>query len=164
MILKAFAAAIVVFTPLGASQSFGQVLPTPTAAPAAAIQAVRRVVADFGKQLRSVSVLAPPADVAAGMQKAYAAFVTPDLLESWKRAPLNAPGKRASSPSPERIDIDTIAAMGRDAFTVVGKVILLTDQERRNGGIFQANPVTMTVVHRKGKWLISNYVEKEARQ
>lgn len=160
MVLNAFAAAIVVFTALGASQSFGQVLPTATAAPAAAFHAVRRVVADFGMQLRSMSVLAPPANVAAGMQKAYAAFVTPDQLERWKRALLNAPSKRASTPSPERID--TIGAKGRDVFTVVGKVILLTVQERRNCGTFQANPVTMTVVHRKGGWLISNYVEKEA--
>ena len=43
-----------------------------------------------------------------------------------------------------------------------GKVILLTAQERRDGGIFQANPVTMTVEQRRGKWVITAYDEQEA--
>jgi hypothetical protein len=47
---------------------------------------------------------------------------------------------------------------------VKGKVILLTAQERRDGGIFQANPVTMTVEQRHGKWVITAYHEQEAEE
>jgi len=34
-----------------------------------------------------------------------------------------------------------------------GEVILLTAQERREGGVFQPNPVTMIVAWQHGKWV-----------
>jgi hypothetical protein len=37
-------------------------------------------------------------------------------------------------------------------------------QERRDGGIFQANPVTMTVKQLHGKWVITAYDEQEAEE
>ena len=155
------AVALILFAAASVSPSPGQTQGAGTPK-SADDQAVRQVVTDFGKQLRSVSVLAPPTDVASGMRKAYGPFVTPELLAKWQRAPSNAPGKRTSSPSPERIDIESAAPKGRDEYSVVGKVILLTEQERRNGGVFQANPVRMTLVRRQGQWLISTYQEKEA--
>jgi hypothetical protein len=125
-------------------------------------EAVRMVVDEFGKRLRSVAVLAPREVVVDAMEQAYSAYVAPELLATWKNNPEKAPGKRTSSPSPERIDISAIKNKGRDAYTVIGKVILLTAQERREGGVFQANPVTMIVARRHGKWLITAYEEIEA--
>ena len=125
-------------------------------------QAVRTVVTEFGKRLRMVAILAPKEIVAKVMDQEFSAFVAADLLATWKDNPEIAPGKRTSSPSPERIDISAIKASGHDAFLVNGKVILLTAQERREGGIFQANPVTMVVAQQHGKWVITAYKEEEA--
>jgi len=135
--------------------------PEGTSGAGAQRQAVRTVVTDFGKRLRMVAVLAPKDIVGKAMDEAYSRFVAPDLLEAWKNDPERAPGKRTSSPSPERIDITSITAKGRDTYTVRGKVILLTAQERREGGVFQANPVTITVAQQGQKWVITAYAEKE---
>ena len=124
--------------------------------------AVKTVVTEFGKRLRMVAVLAPKEMVTKAMDEEYSAFVSADLLAMWRNNPEEAPGKRTSSPSPERIDISSIEAQGPDAYVVKGKVILLTAQERRDGGIFQANPVTMMVEQRHGKWVITAYDEQEA--
>ena len=126
--------------------------------------AVKTVVTEFGKRLRMVAVLAPKEMVTKAMDEEYSAFVSADLLAIWKNNPEKAPGKRTSSPSPERIDISSIEAKGHDTYVVKGKVILLTAQERRDGGIFQANPVTMTVEQRRGKWVITAYDEQEAEE
>ncbi len=161
MLRRAVSAGLILIAAGLASPSPAQ-NPPAAAAREADDRAVRQTVAEFGKQLRAVSVLAPAAQVAASMDQSYATFVVPELLASWKRAPLKAPGKRTSSPSPERIDIDTATPKGPDGYSVAGKVILLTAQERKKGGIFQANPVRMTLVRRQGRWLISAYEEKEA--
>ena len=140
------------------------ILATPAAwaeVPASHEEAARAVVAEFGKRLREVSVLAPKQMAAAAMDRAYSTYVAAELLATWKSDPEKAPGKRTSSPSPERIDISTIKASGRHALVVTGKVILLTAKERRDGGVFAANPVTMTIAKRQGKWLITAYEERE---
>jgi hypothetical protein len=125
-------------------------------------EAVRTVVSGFGKRLREVSVLAPKEIAARAMDQAYSTYVAAPLLAGWKKNPEKAPGKRTSSPSPERIGISTVKANGRDAFVVTGKVILLTAKERRDGGVFAANPVTMTLAKRQGRWMITAYEEREA--
>lgn len=120
----------------------------------------RATVAAFGRRIGQVSVLAPKEQVAKGMDDIYAAHVAPELLSRWKNDPETAAGKRTSSPSPERIDVERVEARGADAFVVTGKVILLTAKERRDGGIFSSHPVTMTVTRRNGRWLITAYEEK----
>jgi hypothetical protein len=153
-------AAILLITTV-TSHAWGQA-PTAVSHPADQKQAVTTVVTEFGRRFRMVAVLAPKELVAKAMDEAYSDLVSADLLATWKDNPENAPGKRTSSPSPERIDISSIRAKGHDAYVVKGKVILLTAQERREGGVFQANPVTMTVSQQNGKWVITAYKEKEA--
>ena len=152
--------AIVLFAFLATTQASAQTAASKTGQE----EAVRTVVAEFGKRLRQVSVLAPKQMAAAAMDQAYATYVAADLLAAWKKDPEKAPGKRTSSPSPERIDVSTIKASGRDAFNVTGEVILLTAKERRDGGVFAANPVTMMVAKRGGRWLITAYEESEGSQ
>lgn len=121
----------------------------------------RRVVTEFGKVLGQVSVLAPRLTAAATIERVYAPFIAGDLLARWKRAPDKAPGKTTSSPSPERIDITSVTASVPDGFVVTGTVIMLTAKERRDGGVFASNPVTLTLAHRKGRLLITSYDEKQ---
>jgi hypothetical protein len=134
--------------------------PPPGAAAPCQRAAARAVVGAFGRRLRLVATLAPKAIAAEAMGKAHAGLVAPELLAAWKASPETAPGKRTSSPSPERIDITAIRA-GRRACVVSGTLILLTAQERREGGVFQANPVTITVAQQHGQWLITAYEEEE---
>jgi hypothetical protein len=151
----------ILVTTVVASHSWAQ---PPTAVPRSADQKqlVRTVVTEFGKRLRMVAALAPREVADKAMDEEYSPFVSADLLTTWKKNPEKAPGKRTSSPSPERIDISSIRSKGHRAYLVKGKVILLTSQERRDGGVFQANPVTMTVAQQHGKWVIMAYQEKEA--
>jgi hypothetical protein len=128
--------AAILLTTSGTSPLWAQ---APTAIPRTSDQAtaVRTVVTEFGKRLRMVAVLAPKEMVAKAMDEEYPALVSTDLLAIWKNNPEKAPGKRTSSPSPERIDISSIEAKGHDTYVVKGRVILLTAQERRDGGIFR---------------------------
>ena len=142
------------------SHSWGQAPSLPSKADQE--KAVRTVVTEFGKRLRMVAILAPKEMVVAAMDQEYSAYVAANLLATWKNNPEIAPGKRTSSPSPERIDISSIEATGPNSYAVTGEVILLTAQERREGGVFQANPVTMIVARQHGNWVITAYAEKES--
>ena len=99
--------------------------------------AVKMVVTEFGKRLRMVAVLAPKEMVTKAMDEQYSTLVSADLLAVWKNDPEKAPGKRTSSPSPERIDISSIEAKGHDTYVVKGKVILLTAQEQETVRFFR---------------------------
>jgi hypothetical protein len=158
MRMLAIAGAVVLLTVMAPPQSRAQAQATTHKTGEGEVKAL---VAEFGKRLREVSVAAPKEMAIAAMDRAYSPYVAADLLAAWKNDPEKAPGKRTSSPSPERIDISTMKATGRDAFVVTGKVILLTAKERRDGGVFAANPVTMTIARRDGKWLITTYEERE---
>src|SRR5581483_653321 len=57
---------------------------------------VQATVEGFGSQLKMVSLLAP--DAAAQIQTQYAAYVAPELLQTWAADPSNAPGRQTSSP------------------------------------------------------------------
>jgi hypothetical protein len=81
------------------------------------------LVASFGDELRSVSLLAPPAELAKEMDQHYAIFVHPDLLAKWKADPSLAPGRRTSSPYPDRIDVLNATKNPDGTFTVNGNII-----------------------------------------
>ena len=108
-----------------------------------------------------VAVLAPKEIVAQSMDAEYAPLVAAELLTAWKNHPENAPGKHFSSPWPTRIDITSVKARGAHCYFVKGKVILMTTNEVKYGGIFQANPVAITVAYKHRRWLITAYTETE---
>src|SRR5690348_5068827 len=66
-------------------------------------RAVRRLVRLFGSRMQTVSLLAPDSIAASRLQEAYGTLVTPDLLSDWMARPTAAPGRRVSSPWPDRI-------------------------------------------------------------
>jgi hypothetical protein len=161
MRLIALVSVAVLFTSSLTLHAWGQA-PTAVSRTADRKQVVTTVVTEFGRRLRMVALLAPKEQMTKSMDEAYSGLVAAGLLATWKSNPEKAPGKRTSSPSPERIDISSITTKGHDAYVVKGKVILLTAQERREGGVFQANPVTMTVSQQNGRWVITAFEEKEA--
>jgi len=113
---------------------------------------VRTTVAQFGNQLNTVSVLSPTA--AEDIRKAYASYVTPELLSVWEANPLTAPGRTTSSPWPDHIEVDTVTMNATGGYDVLGRIMLVTSTG--DAGII---PVTLTVSDVGGSFLISRYEE-----
>ena len=86
-------------------------------------RAVRQLVAVFGSRMRTVSLLAPDSIAASHLQEAYGTLVTPDLLSDWMARPVSAPGHRAASSSPDRIDVRSVKPSGADEYLVTGALI-----------------------------------------
>jgi len=120
--------------------------------------AVRRVVEDFGSQLKDVSLLAPSADVEAAMRANYSPYVLDVLVQEWAIDPANAPGRLTSSPWPDRIDIRTMTKETDTRYRVEGDIVEVTNE---GGGINEEptealrRPVTIIVEHLEDGWRIT---------
>lgn len=123
--------------------------------------AVRRLVEDFGQQLKDVSLLAPSADVAAAMQANYSPYVLDVLIQEWVIDPMNAPGRLTSSPWPDSIDIRTVTKETDTRYRVEGDIVEVTNE---GGGIGEEptetlrRPVTITAEHLEGGWRITEFI------
>jgi hypothetical protein len=117
---------------------------------------VRQVVEQFGGRMKMVSTLAPDSIAARAVREAYSGLVTPTLLDRWGADPAHAPGKDVSSPWPERIRIDSMAAAGTGECRVSGAIVYVTSVEMANGGAAALVPVTLRVVSDDG-WRISAF-------
>lgn len=113
---------------------------------------VRTTVAQFGNQLNTVSVLSPgaPEDI----RKAYAAFVSPELLASWVADPESAPGRDVSSPWPDHIETDSVVMNEDGSYAVEGRIMLVTST-----GDAGSIPVSLTVANVGGGFVITRYEE-----
>lgn len=121
---------------------------------------VRALVENFGLQLQMVSLLAP--DAASQLERQFSDFVGPELLQKWianLATPLNPdvlqdiPGRLASSPWPDRIEIDDLKTLQPDQYFVTGSVIEV-DSTDLNVAQY---PVEITVSLLDGRWLISDW-------
>ena len=129
-----------------------------TAAPATlgASQAkVSQFVEAFGRQLQTVSLLAP--DAAQELQVKYAPFVSPALLKTWAQDLSKAPGRTVSSPWPDRIEVLRMIRLSPAQYLVTGQIIEVTSAEVANGGAFDKIPVSLIVDEVQGTLLISQY-------
>lgn len=126
------------------------------AAPSCTDPGVREVVERFGERMKQVSTLAPDSIAARAVREAYSGLVTTALLDRWSADPAHAPGKDVSSPWPERIRIDSVAAAGAGECRVSGEIEYLTSVEAANGGAAALAPVTLRVVSEEG-WRIGAF-------
>ncbi|HEX6132468.1 MAG TPA: hypothetical protein VFZ24_00710 [Longimicrobiales bacterium] len=97
----------------------------------------RRVVEHFGTRLRNVSLLAPDSVLEREMRASYEPLVELQLVRSWLSDPLQAPGRRVSSPWPQRIEIGAIVV------NEAGECIVDADV------VHVVNPDTATAVSRE---------------
>lgn len=95
--------------------------PTSAPSPVGDTTAVTTLVQGFSKALKDVSLL-DTAGVSSAMEKAYAVYVTPELLKAWQGNPSQAPGRTVSSPWPDRIDIYDVRKESDTAYTVTGQI------------------------------------------
>ena len=121
--------------------------------------AVQDVVARFGSKMRQVSVLAPDSIASARLQEVYGALVTPELLADWMSQPDSAPGRRVSSPWPDRIEVRAITPAGTDEFEVTGDVVYLTSAAK-SGDRPSTEPARLHVRRTgDGSWRISAFTQ-----
>lgn len=119
-------------------------------------RAVRSLIADFGKHMQKVSLLA--SDASSTIATEYAPFVSPDLIAAWQKDPTKAPGRTTSSPWPDHIEITQMTPQGA-GYIVQGAIILMTSNEVEHGGNAGIIPVYIQVVRLDGKWQIVAYQE-----
>lgn len=113
---------------------------------------VRSLVAQFGAVLQKVSLTEP--DATSTLDSVYAPYVSQELIAAWKNNLETAPGRRASSPWPERIDIGSVTRGDDGSYEVVGTLYLST-------GVGSAGtiPVSLTVRDQGGVLRIVQYEE-----
>jgi hypothetical protein len=116
----------------------------------------RSVVEQFGQRLKRVSLLAPDSIVLGEIRQAYGSLVTPALLERWTATPNRAPGRKVSSPWPDRIEVRSIEA-GAGGCHVRGDVIYVTSGAQPSGSIGARESVVLHVAPGTGGWRITDY-------
>src|SRR5690606_35621366 len=87
------------------------------------LTAVADLVETFGGKLQLVSLQAPEDIVSRSIQENYGEYVSSELLEKWLKDPETAPGRRLSSPWPDRIEIQSIDNLADNAYEVKGEII-----------------------------------------
>ncbi|MGH9457098.1 MAG: hypothetical protein ACRD2J_05595 [Thermoanaerobaculia bacterium] len=129
--------------------------PAPEREPDFAAPITARVEA-FGRQLQKVSLLGPPDQIRAAIEREYGPHVTAALLASWLEDPASAPGRVTSSPWPDRIEVVTIDERGDGEAGVAGEIIEMTST-----GEAGRKPVTMTLRLMGDAWLIASWSMEE---
>lgn len=102
---------------------------------------VRTLVSEFGGKLQLVSLLAPPDAVERSIREHYAPFVSPALLQKWIADPAAAPGRKVSSPWPDRIEITAVKQAGMNRHEVEGEIVEITSDQ----AVVLRVPVHLTV-------------------
>ena len=124
--------------------------------------AVMKLVSDFGSKLKNVSLLAPAEAVKNSLQENYGGLASPALLAKWQNDPDNAPGRAASSPWPERIDITVVEKLSDSSYEIKGEIITMTSVEMVNGGVAGKKPVILEAEKIDNRWLITSYEYEDA--
>jgi hypothetical protein len=118
--------------------------------------AVRSMVEEFGKRLQMVSLLAPKELLDTSMQENYGGLVAPELITQWQNDSQKAPGRMASSPWPDRIEISVINKSPENTYDVKGELIEITSVEKENGGAAAKRPIMLVAEKTGDRWLITS--------
>jgi len=126
-----------------------------TVGDAAEVETVGRLVEDFGRKLRMVSLLAPEVIVREKIREHYAEYVSPAMPEAWRSDPGSAPGRWTSSPWPDRIEVRLVAKTADGAYRVKGDLVETAgDGGDAGGAAVIRRSVTLEARKIDGRWLI----------
>jgi hypothetical protein len=125
-------------------------------------KAIAELIRDFGSKLKHVSLLAPEKIVKDSIQENYGEYVSPALLAQWKNDLQNVPGRVASSPWPERIDIVDTNKLSDYRYRIEADIIKMTSVEMAKGGEAGRRSITLEVEKIENQWLIVKYENNES--
>jgi hypothetical protein len=114
---------------------------------------VSQLVTSFGGYEKSISLQENTDLLKSDIQSNYGQFVTDALLQQWRADPANAPGRKTSSPWPDRIVIDSVSPQGA-GYIVSGNIMMMTST-----GVSAQVPVVLFVMRENDKWKIAAYQE-----
>lgn len=117
---------------------------------------VDRVVAGFGRAMKSVSALAPKEELGASMRAAYGEYVAPEIIGLWLESPSVAPGRQTSSPWPDRINVFSMEG-DRMGFVVNGTVVEVATGSGGAEEVVGTYSVKLRLQNRGGTWLITSF-------
>lgn len=112
------------------------------------------IVEGFGKKLQNISLLSPKDILETSMKENYGEYVSQTLITKWINDTENTPGRMTSSPWPDRIEIQDIKEISKDAFEVEGEIIEITSTEKESSGIAAKRPMTLILKKFDSNWLI----------
>lgn len=118
---------------------------------------VTALVENFGLKLKEVSLSDPRKEIVSQeIKQVYTPFVSSNFLLDLIYDPSKAPGRVASSPWPERIEIISMEKSDSHTIQVKGKIILMTSVEMAQGGNAGETPIMLWVrnTNANGAWLI----------
>lgn len=152
--MKAFLALLVI---AGATFGLYQYWYLPEMTPKGESEKAALAVDGLGKVLQMVYVVGDADATRLAMSEYYAPYVDPVLLAEWKDDQASAPGRRAASPWPVRIELDTIADNGDARYIVRGRIIEITSKELVEGGAAREQAIVATVSRYDDGWRISSF-------
>jgi hypothetical protein len=123
--------------------------------------AIRKLVRDFGGTLQLVSLSAPAEVVRESIQEHYSDYIVPALLSQWQADPKLAPGRLASSPWPDRIEVLSIKKLSGDRYVVQGNIVEITNADKVGEGEGLRRSIALTVRKTGEGWLIDGVTPGE---
>jgi hypothetical protein len=121
------------------------------------INAIYRVVGEFGARLKDVGLIAPDQDVITAMDFNLKQLITDRLYQAFVQDTSRIPGRAASSsPWPEGIEIVSVQRLDNGSYAVVGNQIMMDSDALAHGGNAGETPITLTLKRVNGTWLIDN--------
>jgi hypothetical protein len=117
---------------------------------------VRQVVEGLGQNLKRVSLLAPDSVAAREIRRTYAPYITTDLLEKWAANPSSAPGREASSPWPERIEVRAAHGAGPETCHIEADIVYASSAQSTSDIVAHRAPVTL-LLRREDDWRVSGF-------
>ena len=121
------------------------------------INAIYRVVGEFGARLKDVGLIAPDQDVITAMDFNLKQLITDRLYQAFVQDTSRIPGRAASSsPWPEGIEIDSVQKLDNTSYTVNGKIIMMTSLQAAEGRNAGEKPITLTLKKVNGTWLVDD--------
>jgi hypothetical protein len=123
---------------------------------AADINAIYKVVGEFGARLKDVVITASDQSVITAVDFNLKQLITDRLYQVFVQDKIRIPGRYVSSPWPERIEIAAVQMLDSGSCTVNGSQIVMTDDTLAHGGNAGETPITLTLKKVNGAWLIDD--------
>ena len=156
-LVKFIAVAIVLLLVISVGGYFLYRPSTTTQPNQADINAIYQVVGEFGARLKDVGLSDPKQeDIITAVDFNLKRLITNRLYQEFVQDTSRIPGRAASSPWPEGIEIVSVQRLDNGSYTMVGNRIMMDSNELAHGGNAGETNITLTLKKVNGTWLIDD--------